>query len=211
MIIGATMRLFGGDAEQGLSQHIQATEVARRADDATLLAGALMFEAQARLIAGQLEAVEPTLAEAERIGLPVQAACLDRRMTIYADLAMSRGHTDEALERYVQSLAYAQRAGNELQVLFDLLGVARALADAGDDESTVEVSAMAEAHGTELRGPGETIIGHLLGEGAVHTSRLSLGPEREAAAAARGRAVPVAQRVERASALALAAISAAAG
>jgi predicted ATPase/class 3 adenylate cyclase len=211
MIIGATMRLFGGDAEQGLRQHIQATEVARRADDATLLAGALMFEAQAQLIAGQLDAVEPTLAEAERIGLPAQAACLDRRMTIYADLAMSRGHTDEALERYVQSLAYAQRAGNELQVLFDLLGVARALAQAGDDESTVEVSAMAEAHGTELRGPGETIIGHLLGEGAIHTSRLSLGPEREAAAAARGRAVPVAQRVERASALALAAITAAAG
>jgi hypothetical protein len=51
----------------------------------------------------------------------------------------------------------------------------------------------------------------VLGEGAVDASRRRLGPEREAAAVARGRAVPVAQRVERASALALAAALAAAG
>ena len=179
---GATMHLFGGDIERGLAEHLQATGVARRVDDVTL-AGALMLEAQARLIAGQLDAVEPTLAEAERIGLPAQAAYLDRRMTIYGDLAMARGQTRHALERYVQSLAYAQRAGNELQVLFDLLGVARALAEAGEDEATVEVSAMADAHAAELGGPGETIIGHLLGEGAVNASRLRLGPGREAAAA----------------------------
>jgi hypothetical protein len=132
-------------------------------------------------------------------------------MTIYADLAMARGQTRQALERYVQSLAYAQRAGNELQVLFDLLGVARALAEAGEDEATVEVSAMADAHAAELGGPGDTIIGHLLGEGAVNTSRVRLGPEREAAGAARGRAVPVAQRVERTSTLALATAFAEAG
>jgi predicted ATPase/class 3 adenylate cyclase len=211
MIIGATMHLFGGDTDRGLIEHLQATEVARRVKDAALVAGALMFEAQARLVAGQLEAVEATLAEAERIGLPAEAACLDRRVTIYGDLAMSRGRTRDALERYVQSLAYAQRAGNELQVLFDLLGVARALAEAGEDEATIEVSAMADAHATELSGPGEAMVGHLLGEGAVDASRRRLGPEREAAAVARGRAVPVAQRVERASALAMAAALAAAG
>ena len=202
LTIGATMHLFGGDIERGLAEHLEATEIARRVDDVAL-AGALMLEAQARLLAGDLEMVEPTLGEAERIGLPAQAAYLDRRMTIYADLAMARGQTRQALEYYVQSLAYAQRAGNELQVLFDLLGVARALAEAREDEACVEVSAMADAHAAELGGPGESLVGHLLGEGAVAASHNRVVPAREAALVTRGRAVPVAQRVERASELAL--------
>ncbi len=203
MTIGATMHLFSGQAERGLAEHVEATRIAGRLDDVAL-AAALMLEAQARLLAGQLDRVDTTLAEAERIGLPAQAAYLDRRMTLYADLAMARGQTREALERYVRSLDYASRAGNELQVLFDLLGVARALAEAGDDEATVEVSAMADAHAAELGGPGETIMGHLLGEGTIEASRLRLRPDHEAAALARGRAVPVARRVERATTLALA-------
>ena len=202
LTIGATMHLFGGDIERGLAEHLEATEIARRVDDVAL-AGALMLEAQARLLAGDLEMVEPTLGEAERIGLPAQAAFLDRRMTIYADLAMARGQRRQALEYYVQSLAYAQRAGNELQVLFDLLGVARALAEAREDEACVEVSAMADAHAAELGGPGESLVGHLLGAGAVAASHNRVLPAREAALVTRGRAVPVAQRVERASELAL--------
>jgi predicted ATPase/class 3 adenylate cyclase len=202
LTIGATMHLFAGDIERGLTEHLQATELARQVDDVAL-AGALMLEAQARLLAGDLAMVEPTLGEAERIGLPAQAAYLDRRMTIYADLAMARGQTRQALEYYAQSLAYAQRAGNELQVLFDLLGVARALAEAKEDEACVEVSAMADAHAAELGGPGESLLGHLLGEGAVATSHRRVLPAREAALVTRGRAVPVAQRVERASELAL--------
>ena len=96
----------------------RASELARHIDAATL-AGALMLEAQARLIVGQLDQVAPVLAKAERIGLPVEAVLLDRRMTIYADLSMALGRTREALERYAQSLEYAQAAGNELQVVFD--------------------------------------------------------------------------------------------
>ena len=202
LTIGATMHLFMGDVERGLTEHLEATEIARRVDDVTL-AGALMLEAQARLLAGDLHLVEPTLGEAERIGLPAQAAYLDRRMTIYGDLAMARGQTRQALNYYVQSLAYARRAGNELQVLFDLLGVARALAEATEDEACVEVMAMANAHAAELGGPGEAIVGHLLGEGAVAATHARVKPAREAALVTQGRAVPVEQRVERATQLAL--------
>jgi hypothetical protein len=164
-----------------------------------------MFEAQARLAAGQLDRVAPLLAEAERIGRPVEAVLIDRRMTVYADLSMALGRPREALERYAQSLEYAQAAGNELQVMFDLLGVANALSVLQDDENVLELVGMADAHVSELAGPGNRAKGHLLGEAEVAACRARLGPEREAAALARGRAVPAAQRVDRACTLARAA------
>jgi hypothetical protein len=71
------------------------------------------------------------------------------------------------------------------------------------DDVAVAAALMLEAQ-ARLLAPGETIMGHLLGEGAIEASRLRLGRDNEAAALARGRAVPVARRVERATTLALA-------
>lgn len=182
LIYAGLVHLFGGELERGLADHLRASELARHIDAATL-AGALMLEAQARLTVGQLDQVAPVLAEAERIGLPVEAVLLDCRMTIYADLSMALGRTREALERYAQSLEYAQAAGNELQVAFDLRGVVKPLSVLRQDEEVLEIVGMAQAHISELGGPGASLIGHLQGAGEIAACRDRLGPERAGACA----------------------------
>jgi hypothetical protein len=163
----------------------RASELARHIDAATL-AGALMLDAQARLTVGQLDQVAPVLAKAERIGLPVEAVLLDRRMTIYADLSMALGRTREALERYAQSLEYAQAAGNELQVAFDLRGVAKPLSLLCQDEEVLEIVGMAQAHVSELGGPSASLIGHALARGVPRPrARRPSGPAGRAGMRAR--------------------------
>ena len=197
--------LFVGDWEPALRWQVEASRLAREHGDPAQLAGELMMEAQARLGAGELDAVEPLLAESERIGLPVESYFLERRMTIYADLAMVRGQYPEALERYALSLEYAQSARNELQVIFDLRGVANTLATVGSDEAAIELTVACERLIAEAGGGASEAIHHLFGDAPIDAARERLGPERAAAAEARGAAVLPARRVERACELARAA------
>jgi hypothetical protein len=161
-----------------------------------------MLEAQARLFAGQPERAAKQLADAEHVGGPVDAFMLGRRYTIYADLAMLTGRTHDALEQYARSLEAAQASGNELQVMFDLRGVANALAVLGEDRDAFEVVGMVAAQVAELGGPGASVVEHLLGGEAVLAARQRVGPKAAAGHEARGRAVPAGARVDRACQLA---------
>jgi tetratricopeptide (TPR) repeat protein len=195
------IHLYGGNVTAALADHVEATRLARRCSPVRL-ATSLMMEAQARLGAGEVDRVEPLLAEAERIGLPADAYMLDRRMTIYADLSMAVGRPREALERYARSLEWAPSAGNDLQVMFDLAGVANALGAAGEAEAALEAIGMAAAQQAESGGLGADTVSHLMGDAPVREARERLGPERAAECEARGRAVPAALRVDRACRLA---------
>ena len=105
----------------------------------------LLLEAQARLFAGQLERAAEQLREARRIGEPVDAIMLARMPTIEGDLEMQSGRPREALGHYARSLEAAQARSDEVQVLFDLLGVAIGCAALGDDEDALLVAGLAEA------------------------------------------------------------------
>jgi predicted ATPase/class 3 adenylate cyclase len=191
---------FGGDFAAGARDSAEATAISRSLDPA-MLCGALLIEAQARQFAGELDRAVELLAEAERVGEPVDAAFRWRRHTVLGDLAALSGRSLEALEHYADSLEAAELRGNDAQVMFDLLGIANALGVLGADEVAIEVAGMAEKLVAELGGP-EASGTHLVGQEAVVAARERLGPPATTSCISRGHCVPPAQRVTRACALA---------
>jgi predicted ATPase/class 3 adenylate cyclase len=143
---------FAGEHEAGIRYMEQATALARDLGPAALCE-ALVFEAQARLLAGELERAAEQLAEAERIGEPVEAKGLLGIETFRADLAALSGDQRLALELYAQSLEAARSRGDELQIMYDLWGVATALTVLRRDPQALEVAGLAEAQSREIRGP----------------------------------------------------------
>jgi tetratricopeptide (TPR) repeat protein len=196
--------LFAGDAAGGLADSHRAAELARDLGPA-LYAGMLSLEAQALLFNGETDRGAEMLAEAERIGGPVQLQFLRRQDTSRGDLAMLTGRPRDALEYYARSLEMARADGIEQQILFDLLGVALALAKLGEDAEAVELVGMVEAQMADLGGPGTRPVDHLLGEDDLMAAEARLGEAAVYQCKERGRAVPAAMRVDRACARARAA------
>jgi len=58
----------------------------------------------------------------------------------------------QALTIYAQSLEAAQASGDELQIMYDLWGVATSLTALREDPQTLEVAGIAEAQSREIRG-----------------------------------------------------------
>jgi predicted ATPase/class 3 adenylate cyclase len=197
-------RLFGGDAAGGLTDSHRATELARDLGPA-LYAGMLSLEAQALLFNGETDRGAEMLIEAERVGGPVQLQFLRRQDTSRGDLAMLTGRPRDALEYYARSLEMARADGIEQQIMFDLLGVAVALATLGEDVEATELLGMVEAQMADLGGPGTRPVDHLLGDVSLVAAERRLGETAVRQGKARGRAVPAAMRVDRACALARAA------
>jgi hypothetical protein len=126
--------------------------------------------------------------------------------TFRGDFAMRLERPQEALEPYARSMSTAEARGNELQVLFDLLGVATALAALGRDVEAIEATGLAEAQGVDVASMNDfagASFTHLLGDAAIVAARDRLGDAAHEPLA-RGRAVPAGRRVATACALALA-------
>jgi tetratricopeptide (TPR) repeat protein len=166
------------------------------------LSGALLFAAQAHLFAGDLSRAAEQLAEAERVGAPADASKIRAADTLRGDIAMASGRPGDSLEYYAKSLEGAQAREEHLQVLFDLLGIATALARLRDDTGALEVAGLAAAQGADIGGPAANIITHMLGDDALTAADARAGSVRSAELKARGRAVPAADRVARACQLA---------
>jgi tetratricopeptide (TPR) repeat protein len=199
-VMALTMRAlactFLGEHDAAIRDNEEATALARRLDGGTLYF-ALSLESQARLFAGQQDRALELLATAVPIGEAADAEFLWRRHTVYGDHAALSGRPREALDHYAQSLEEAQLRGNEMQALFDLIGVASALAALGADEDALEVAAMADTQMTELGIPTATAV-HLLGQEEHVPAAERVGPKRAKQAKLRGGAVPAARRVARA-------------
>ena len=197
---------FAGNWAEGVRDASEATAIARSVDDA-MVTGALLIEAQARQFAGEFDRALELITEAERVGGPVDSAFLWRRHTVLGDLATLTGKPHDALAHYADSLEGAEQRHNDAQVMFDLLGVANALAMVGSDEDALEVTGMALQLVAELGGPEAAAATHLLGRDEVTAARERLGASAASACIARGRTVGAGQRVTRACVLARAEIA----
>jgi predicted ATPase/class 3 adenylate cyclase len=192
-----------GNHDQAVRDCAESTAICRAFGPAKLTV-AMVVEAQARLFAGDHAAAARMLAEAERIGEAADSNFLWHRHTLYGDLAMLSGRPRDALDDYIISLEEAQSRGHEMQILYDLLGVANALAMLGQDADAVEVAGIAEQQIAELGGPEATGM-HLLGTAAEDEAERRVGHTAAAELKAHGRAVPAPGRVARACELARAA------
>jgi predicted ATPase len=192
-----------GNHDQAVRDCAESTAISRAFGPAKLTA-AIVIEAQARLFAGDRGAAARMLAEAERIGEAADSNFLWHRHTLHGDLAMLSGRPRDALDDYIISLEEAHSRGHEMQILYDLLGVANALAMLGQEADAVEVAGIAEQQIAEFGGPEATAI-HLLGTAAKDEAERRVGPAAAAELKARGRAVPAPGRVARACELARAA------
>jgi len=189
-------QLFAGRLEPAVADHREATRLARRLTPVAL-ATTLVMEGQAMLAIEDVPAATALLAEARRVGEPVQAAGLRAIDTVEGDLAMATGRPADALEPYARSLEGAQRRDDPLQILFDLRGVANALGALGRDEEAVEVLGLADMQAEDVG--GKTDIGeHLQGDAPLRAALGRLGPETAEAARARGQAIVPGRRVARA-------------
>ena len=147
------------------------------------------------MLARDLEGAARASAEAERIGRPADAKMLWHTETSQGDLALLTDRPLDALGHYVLSIEAAEARADQLQTLFDLFGLALALAGAGDAPDALEVHEMALAHGELVGGPGTGVIGHMLGYDPITAAEEQLGAAAASEARARGRAVPAGQRV----------------
>ena len=208
---------FAGEHEAGIRYMEQATALTRDLGPAALC-GALVFEAQARLLAGELDRAVELLAEAERIGEPVDAWGLVGIETFHADIAALSGDQRLALALYTQSLETAQSRGDELQIMYDLWGVATALTNLHEDAQALEVAGLAEAQSREIRGPathrepevpqnnanedplvpGEIRDASPTRVDSVAAAEQRVGSDAAAELKARGHALPAGSRVTRA-------------
>jgi predicted ATPase/class 3 adenylate cyclase len=190
-----------GRLEAGVRENERATACAREAGP-VVTAYALCLEAQAQVAAGALELGAERLAEAERVGGPPDVKLLWHKDTIYADLAMKAGRVQEALGHYARSLIAAEGRGDDLQVLFDLQGLANALATLERDRDAVEVFGLAEGLTAQMSDVIPAPVEHLFGMEPLAAAQQRLGPQAVGRCKALGREHPAARRVARACELA---------
>jgi predicted ATPase/class 3 adenylate cyclase len=203
LVVAGLVDVFGDRGEAGMRASEEATALAGELG-AAALAGALIYEAQAHVIMGELDRAASQLDEAERIGSPVDCKTLLHLDTVRGDLALESGRAREALDHYARSLESAQARGDDLQIMFDLWGVARGLAAMSEDRHAIEVTGLAEAHSREISGPAGQTLEHALNGDVLVAALERLDPALVADLKARGRAVPAGGRVTRACQLAVA-------
>lgn len=192
-LVCGLVRTYAEQPEASVHDLEHATELARNLGPAAL-AGALLYTAQARMVAGDLEQARKDLSEAVRIGRPVDAKALFHVDTLTGDLAVLSGRPMEALEPYARSLEDAQARGDQLQIFHDLSGMANVLAILHHDEAALEVDGIAEAQAHEVRGPDGNPA-DLGGLDAITAARERTGATRAAHLRARGRVVSAGHRV----------------
>jgi class 3 adenylate cyclase/predicted ATPase len=199
LIMRGLSNFFGGHIAEAVEDHAAATALARELrDDPAFLAGALINEAQALIGARSLEEATVRLDEARTVGSPVDAHALAGLDTHLGDLAIFAGRPGDALEPFARSLELALADGRLQQVVFDLFGVAEALAALGHDTESLEVAGLAESHSDEI-GAASTIpfdYEHL------RSLEKRIGPARARELKQRGRSPDPADRVARACQLA---------
>jgi predicted ATPase/class 3 adenylate cyclase len=183
-------------AAEAVKDHAEATALARELRDTALVAGALLYEAQALIAVPSPAEAAARLDEARTVATPVDAHALYYLDTFLGDLAVADGRPNDALEPYARSLEQDLADGFSMELMWDLFGVAEALAALGHDSEALEIAGMAESQSAEV-GAGDTVDAEHL---AALTQRL--GPARTSELKQRGQAVPPAERVARACELA---------
>lgn len=195
------IKLFSGDPQAAVIDYEEATRMARGLGPG-MLTGALVWGAQARMSAGEVELARARLEEARRIGAAIDASALRYIDTLEGDIAMLSGRPGEALEPYARSLESARDRNDALQVLFDLRGLANAMAGLRRDTEALQLLGLVEGQAEAVGGPGADVGSHLQGNDAVLQAESRLGSEKASAQRALGRAVPAGYRVDRACRLA---------
>jgi predicted ATPase/class 3 adenylate cyclase len=184
------------NAQAGVRDCERASVLARELGPAAVC-GTLMWEAQARMAAGELDRAAELLVEAGEIGAPVDAAMLQGGATLEADLALLSRRPRDALEHYARSMESAQARADVQQVWFDLCGTAAALALSGNDAEALEVVGLAESQARENGAHANAAQG-IPGWEHIVAAEERLGTHRVEELKARGVAVPAGQRVIRA-------------
>jgi class 3 adenylate cyclase/predicted ATPase len=195
------IKLFAGDPDAAIVDYEEATRIARDLGPG-MLSGALVWGAQARMSAGDVELARGQLEEARRIGASVDASALRYLDTLEGDIAMLSGRPEESLEPYARSLESARDRADALQILFDLRGLANAMASLRRDAEALELLGLVEGQAEEVGGTGSDVGSHLHGSEPVILAQARLGSEEAAAQRGQGKRVAAGYRVERACQLA---------
>jgi class 3 adenylate cyclase/predicted ATPase len=194
LMVRGLVRTHLRDRPGSVRDTAQATSLAAGLGPAAL-AGALLYETQARMLAGELDQAAAQLAEVKRIGEPVRAKALWHVETLLGDLAVLSGEPQAGFAHYARSLEEAQARGDRLQVFHDLLGVANALALLRRDTEALEVAGMVHAEGLDVGGSAAGTAEHIIADNALAAAQQRVGIDLAAELQARGRAIPAGRRV----------------
>ncbi len=140
---------------------------------------------------GEIERAEPMARELCELGATYGAAATEELgLHFRADCALISGDYAEAEDRYREALLFARRSGLVYRETDELLGVAMALAGAGDHDRAVRLAAAARMQDEALGfAPGDNWWDRIQ-EKHIGRARSELGPDRTAAAERAGTAVP---------------------
>jgi predicted ATPase/class 3 adenylate cyclase len=195
----ATARAFGASGDARAAE-AAVNDEAERYGSARGRAMAAFARAQVSLRLGDPAAAAAALdvaADLTAAGDLTIAGWID---TVRADVHLALGEHQEAARLYVRSMDTAWAAGEVGQLYLDLNTTSVALAGAGRAEAALEVHAMASVHGEEI-GTGAGVVADVVSHEPIRAAAEALPAEVAAAALARGRAVPLEQRIDRVRAL----------
>ena len=191
-MVRGMVQTYRGEGQASVRDCSRATELAQDIGPAAL-ACALLYEAQARSCAGQIEQAAEQIEQAAELSAAVDAKAGFHLETLRGDLAVMSGRLRESLEHYARSLEAAQARGDQLQIYHDLGSVADVLARLGEDVAALEAAGIAEAQALDVRGIGRAA--YFWGDDAIVDARERVGPARAAELRAGGHAVPALSRV----------------
>ena len=194
------LRAFMGDLAGGIHDTTRASQRAREMGEAAL-AGTLFFEAQVQIMAGHLGLAEELSRSAAELGRLSGAWAISGLATQSGDLALAAARPGEALGHYGRSLADAEARQDDGQVVFDLCSMSQCLMMLDHHADALELLGLAEAHAGQAYGtPAFTM--HAVGAEQIQTSVAAVGQTAADRQRAAGRAVPPAERGNRARELA---------
>jgi len=193
----AGLRSFTGDSSRAIRDVMTAVERARWMGDAAW-AGALAFETQVRLLAGDAAgALAPHRLSLE-LGTRSDGWAAQIIDTQRGDLALAFGDFAGALRWYLRSLDFAVPRRDVAQVFFDLCSIADCLRFLGMFEQAAHVVGMARAQSAEMYG-SETFADETLArDGTLAALQGALSASAFSAAETAGRTLEPGRRHRRA-------------
>ena len=138
-----------GDVPASIEAGRESLSLARTAGDAGRVVRALGMLAQALMTAGELDAAEPLLDEAETLARGMDTILAEALPNLRGDWALESGDATRALDGYWRSLKATLGRGDVGLALYDVAGVVVALDALGETLAAAEAAALLEAAAAE--------------------------------------------------------------
>ncbi|MCI0413857.1 protein kinase [bacterium] len=169
---------FGGDSKASYDAFEEALEIHRQMGDERLINRAILNICQILVSEWRVEEAEPLAKKALETGIKLgEPRDIHNAHHYLADCALIRGDVDNAEKKYAASLQAAIVYGDRFEMLFEVEGVAMALAGQGRTTKALRLAGAADAERDVLKAHISIPFWETLKERYLKAAETKAGPE----------------------------------